>query len=149
VRLGGPFDEWRLPRNKPQRGWRDLARKAFGERVLEVSCGAHNFEDLTPLTRLSSLQSLNVGGMDLDYTERVGELQRQRDLTPLVKLPNLRWINLSHCWLPDLTPLARLPKLTVLILYETDVTQDQIDALQAALPNCEVRITGARKPRLR
>jgi hypothetical protein len=149
VRLGGALDRWE-PRthHKPQGWWRDLAHKVLGERVLEVSCHAGDLEDLTPLTGFANLQGLYCGGMDLDYMD--GEIHFQRDLTPLVQLTNLRWLGLSRCEIRDLAPIAGLPNLKELLLDGTDVTEEQVAALQKALPNCEINVRSTRptEPRL-
>jgi len=137
VELGGPFDLWD-PRKRlePQPWWRDLARKVLGERVRGISIESHAHRDLNVLSSFSSLQALNCGGMDMDYT--MGDNQFPRDLTPLAKHKTLRWLALNRCQIRDLSPLDGLSGLTTLKLRETNVPQEQIDALQKALPNCEI-----------
>jgi hypothetical protein len=137
VTLGGPFDEWgHRKKNTPQAWWRDLARRVLGARVVGVSCSARVLEDLSPLTPFRSLQSFYCGGHDLNYT--MGEMNFVRDLSPLAPLTNLRWLCLSRCHLPDVSPLAELTNLTELKFNGTDVTEEQITALQVALPNCKI-----------
>jgi hypothetical protein len=82
--------------------------------------------DLTPLEDLSRLYHLNLRDTPTD------------DLTPLAGLQNLRILDVSYTQLKDLTPLYDLTQLQKVDVQKTPVTQEQIEALQKALPKCRI-----------
>lgn len=83
-------------------------------------------KDLGPLVVLSKLETL-----DLAMTE-------VSDLRPLSTLMNLAYLDLTGTQVSDLGPLTKLAKLETLELTGTQVGEDQIAALQAALPDLEI-----------
>jgi len=68
------------------------------------------------------------------------EFRELKDIAPLAKLGRLKYLNLNASGeVNDLTPLAGLTRLEELILKNTpQITQEQTDELQKALPNCKI-----------
>ena len=64
------------------------------------------------------------------------------DLSPLAELKNLRSFSLDRNEVSDLSPLAGMENLEELRLEGTKVTEEQIDKLKLALPNCKIRHKG-------
>ncbi|MDR0782219.1 MAG: protein kinase [Propionibacteriaceae bacterium] len=101
--------------------------------------------DLNPLSALSSLTELVITGNKVsDLSPLVGlplnDLQagynQITDLTPLSELP-LTNLSLSGNRISDLAPLYALAGLSYLsIASNSALTQEQVDDLQAALPDC-------------
>ena len=60
------------------------------------------------------------------------------DVTALAKLTKLKRLNLSNTQVSDVTPLAKLT-LTWLYLDRTQVSEQAIDQLKRALPQCVIR----------
>ena len=82
--------------------------------------------DLSPLAGLKDLESLVV------YETKVS------DLTPLAGMKNLEEIWLNDTQVSDLSLLAGLENLRRLSIEGTNVTEEQIEQLQLALPNCKI-----------
>ena len=82
--------------------------------------------DLTPLAELESLQWLALRGAPVS------------DLTPLAGLKNLRWLRLEGGQVRDVTPLAKLTGLQEFYLEDTPVSEEQLEELRKALPNCRI-----------
>jgi Leucine-rich repeat (LRR) protein len=61
-----------------------------------------------------------------------------KEVTPLTTLNNLKELNLNSTQVKDVMCLAGSKNLESLHLYGTPVSEEQIDALQEALPNCEI-----------
>ena len=116
-------------------------------RYLEL-CDSTEVEDIGPLARLKCLRYLGLSGTqvsDLSPVAGMDDLRRLylgrtevSDLTPLAGLTNLERLNLYHTPVSDLSPLEKLTSLTSLDLHATNVTQDQVDHLQQALPDCDI-----------
>lgn len=86
-----------------------------------------------PVTDISPLAQLP----DLEYIELF--MQDITDLTPLANHTKLLDLNLCHNDVSDLTPLYSCVNLERLyISYNPRLTQAEIDAFKAALPNCHV-----------
>jgi len=62
------------------------------------------------------------------------------NLIPISRLDKLRWLNLGRNQITDLTPLKGLTQLKNLYIYENpNLSLNQIEELQKALPKCEIR----------
>jgi Leucine-rich repeat (LRR) protein len=106
--------------------------------------------DLSPLTMLPNLQSINLRGTqveDLSALANLSSLQsidlfrtKVADLSPLATLTNLRSLDLFETLVEDLSPLAKLTNLQSLDLFGTKVAD--LSPL-AALVNLErLHLTG-------
>ncbi len=74
--------------------------------------------------------------------ERIGKLFYRRlpvsDLTPLAGLEKLEELHLQSPFITDLTPLAELEKLEKLRLPGDSISDEEINSLKKALPNCGI-----------
>ena len=90
----------------------------------------------TPVTDISALAELD----DLEYVELF--MQNITDISALAGKTRLIDLNLAHNDIADLTPLYSCTGLKRLwISYNRRLTKEQIDAFQAAMPECRV-VTG-------
>lgn len=104
--------------------------------------------DLSILKRLTKLRALELWGVTAEDLSVIAELTLLEslylrettiyDLTPLRDLTNPETPNLSYTKIDDVTPLFGLKKLRKLDLTDTSVSQEQVRALQKALPECEI-----------
>lgn len=86
--------------------------------------------DFSPLSNLTKLTKLHLAYTGID------------DASVLSGLSELTILNLGRDRISDLTPLEALTKLDKLYLYNNPTTRQQIDALQAKLPDCRIDDTG-------
>ena len=61
------------------------------------------------------------------------------DLSPLAELKNLKLLRLIRAQVSDLSPLVELKNLETLGLHNTPVSEEQVQELRQALPNCNIR----------
>lgn len=104
--------------------------------------------DLTPLAQLKNLRVLNLYSTQVGDLTPLAELEnleglaliytQDSDLAPLAELENLQFLSLNYSQISDLTPLAQLKSLEDLDLVGTHVSDEQVRALQEALPNCQI-----------
>ena len=86
--------------------------------------------DITPLGKLTKLEYLEMFMNDIT------------DLTPLAELHNLLDLNICHCKAVDTAPLRGLTQLKRLwFSYNREMPKSEIDAVIAALPDCECNST--------
>jgi hypothetical protein len=95
----------------------------------------HETTEVNDATPLAGLKNLLV--LDLWNT-------RVSDVTPLAGLKNLQWIRLVGTEVSDLTPLAGLKNLEFLDLTGSLVSEEQVNSLRKALPNCHILWLGSR-----
>ena len=87
----------------------------------------HNqVSDLSPLAGMSELTMLDLYDIPVS------------DLTPLAGLTGLTWLDLGGTQVSDLSPLATLANLQQLYLTNTPASDEEVDQLQQALPNCNI-----------
>ena len=77
----------------------------------------------------------NVTGVDIGVPVEDSPV---RDLTPLAGLQSLQELNLYSTQVNDLTPLANLTSLETLYVINTPVSEEQVEQLRKALPNCKI-----------
>ena len=131
VYVGGPFDsrESQWERND-QEWWQRWAATVLGQRIYGLYGNSMPSGDLAPLAELSNLQFIHFL-----KSEMVSE-------TELASGRTLKRLDLSATGVfRDLTPLMGLNNLKSLQIVATPVPQEQIDALQKALPNCKIATT--------
>jgi len=80
--------------------------------------------DISPLQDLTNLTTL---GLDMNQIS---------DISPLQSLTNLTALDLRNNKISDISPLMGLKKLETLSLEGNPITLEQIQELEAALPNC-------------
>ncbi|MCH7727821.1 MAG: leucine-rich repeat domain-containing protein [Planctomycetes bacterium] len=104
--------------------------------------------DLTPLAGMTSLEGLYLSVTRVTDLTSVAGLKsleelylyntQVSDLAPLEKLTSLRALSLQGTKVSDLTPLAELKNLEWLELEHTQVSEEQVEKLRQALPNCDI-----------
>ena len=58
------------------------------------------------------------------------------DLSPIAELKNLQYLDLNNTKLTDLSPLTELKNLSEFVLVDSHVSDEQVQKLRLALPNC-------------
>lgn len=104
----------------------DISRLAQLPELEHLTLDNTDVHDLTPLAELTALRLLRLQGTKVT------------DLTPLANLDNLRILYLMDTPVEDLSPLHELSNLEVVILDRAPVTDEQVAALQKALPTCTI-----------
>jgi len=92
----------------------------------ELSLMGENISDVTYISNLTNLESLDVS---FTYVENV---------EPLLQCRNLRKLNISGTRVKDVTPLKNLPQLDSLSMWNLWLDRGQIDELGGILPNLKV-----------
>lgn len=105
----------------------DLSALSSCTALTDLNLG-HNAKlaDLTPLASCKALTSLS-----LDDTAAA-------DLSPISGLSSLRVLSVSGCPIEDAATLYSLTNLRTLYISGTPLTDEQLQALQAMLPNCAI-----------
>lgn len=107
----------------------DLQALAGLEYLATLDLQGSDVSDLSPLSSLPALRTL-----DLSRTRIV-------DVSPLAYCASLEYLNLDQTPIKDLTPLHQLHSLKRVYLWRTPVSTEQVVALRAALPQCEILLT--------
>ena len=104
--------------------------------------------DMAPLVNLTALESLNLFGTkasDLKPLANLTALEwlflsgtKVLDIEPLANLTALKWLFLFDTSVSDLTRLTHLTTLRSLHLKNTNASENAIDALRSALPECDI-----------
>jgi len=104
--------------------------------------------DLRPLAGLQKLEWLDLGFTPVDDVSPLAELHnltslsldstQVSDVKPLAKMRKLKTLNLRATKIRDLSPLRSRTTLTTLGVNLAPVSREQIEALQQALPKCQV-----------
>ena len=81
----------------------------------------------SPLSELKNLKSLTLTETPVS------------DLSPLAELKNLESLILVATKVSDLSPLSELKKLKSLSVLSTPVSEEQVEELRLALPNCQIQ----------
>jgi len=95
--------------------------------VTVLDLGEGRSDDLTPLSGLTGLKELYLDHSDLP-----------EDLSPLCSLTSLETLDLSYTNVVDVTALSGMTSLKLLCLEVTQVSEEDIEALRQALPDCEI-----------
>ncbi|MCM1149079.1 MAG: leucine-rich repeat domain-containing protein [Butyricicoccus sp.] len=91
-----------------------------------LSLSGNKLSSLAPLSALSNLTFLEVSGNSID------------DLSPLKNLTKLKNLYIDGNPITDFSPLHSLTSLRTLSMKNIDVTDEQLNALHEALPNCSI-----------
>ena len=73
---------------------------------------------------------------NLEYLDLSGN--QISDLSPLTDLTNLKYLHLENNQISDLSPLAGLTKLCSLHLQTNPIPEDQKGMIKKALPYCDI-----------
>ncbi|MCC8156508.1 MAG: leucine-rich repeat domain-containing protein [Oscillospiraceae bacterium] len=91
-----------------------------------LSLSSNSISDLSPLSGLTKLTSLQLSN------------NRISDLTPLSSLSGLKTLYLDGNPIADFTPLYHLTALRTLSMKDVDITEEDLTALEEALPDCNI-----------
>ena len=128
-----------------------IGGKTYPSDQTDLDLSGQNLTDLEGINRLDSLESLNLSQnhltaiyqleycpsrltlreLDLSYNELT-------EISSLGALPALETLNLTGNRITSIQPLQRLSGLKVLKVGGNPLTQEQLDAFRAALPECEL-----------
>ena len=105
-------------------------------------------EDIAPLAQLKNLESLSLtdnGIAEIGILSGLTKLSFLQlgnnqivDLSPLESLTELKTLYLDGNPIADFSPLQKLQKLTTLSLKNTGISEEQLIALETALPECSI-----------
>jgi len=98
-----------------------------------LSLAGNNITDISKLSQLGGLVTLNLSGNMIS------------NIAPLATLGGLRTLYLDNNPIQDLSPLASLTNLTTLSIKGIQLSEDQLKALAAALPNCAIHSENVEK----
>jgi Leucine-rich repeat (LRR) protein len=122
----------------------DLAPIAGLTQLIELGIGTNPIKDLSLLSGLVNLKRLYLTGDSSGHDwggDRSGWIPTNQfnDLTPLGSLTKLEELDLSYNpAIKDFSPLYGLKNLRILDLTGNYLTSQQLNALRAALPNCNI-----------
>lgn len=94
-----------------------------------VKLGRNRIENLSPLQNAHCREKIR--SLDLSFN-------RIQDLSPLAALSGLETLDLSYNNISSLRPLLRMTQLQKLRLSGNPLTEEQIDELRRALPDCDI-----------
>ncbi|REJ66980.1 MAG: leucine-rich repeat domain-containing protein [Planctomycetota bacterium] len=127
----------------------DVSRLVDLTHLRQLFLDAQEIRDITPLAELERLHALTLDDTPVSDISPLADLRKLRwlslsgtpvrDLTPLTGMKNLEHLWLDDTHVSDLTPLAGLTKLQVLGLTGTTVSEEQVQTLHEALPECDIR----------
>ncbi len=131
-----------------RRGW-TVAVRDLDYRILDLRRA--NIANLEPISGLSSLQVLiltDTNTSDINCIAKLPDLSwlelegtAVKDISPIGNMRQLDFLNLARTNIDDIAPLARLETLDAVLLSSPPVSQEAINELQRALPDCEI-VTG-------
>jgi len=105
----------------------DLSGVAALNRVEQLNIGLNHLSDLTPLGELTQLTLLTIWGNDIV------------DISPLANLKDLQFLYAAENKIEDAAPLSGLTNLQELNLRDNNISGEQMEWLQAQLPDCYFR----------
>ncbi len=85
-------------------------------------------DDMSIFSQMTGLEYLSI------------ECVHIRSLNGIETLENLKSLNIYDTGFEDFSPLLELTQLEELWLCSLDVTQEEVDTLRKALPNCEIYV---------
>lgn len=88
--------------------------------------GQKQIADISPLSSLTRLEHLSLAGVPVT------------DLQPLKRLKCLEKLSLWSTPLDEIGDLTEMTSLRYLDLEDTNVSAEQVEKLQAALPDCSI-----------
>lgn len=127
-----------------------VAGKQYEEGTSSLSLKDTSLGDgvLSDVVKLYSLTSLTLSGDSLTNISPLSALgglvfldlsnNSISDIAPLGNLRELKTLYLDNNPITDLSPLYSLPQLEMLSIRGIAITDEQIDALSEAMPNCKI-----------
>lgn len=146
------------------REWQEALNEAVGHVIedegFEVLASLTEFEaheaelaDLSPLSRLTCIEYISLYGNSFSDLQPLVRLKNLRsleidncseveDLTPLAKLKNLEELNIGYTSVTDLKPVYGLKKLKPLDVagldHQFENWESELEKLKKALPKCRI-----------
>jgi Leucine-rich repeat (LRR) protein len=128
--------------------WAKTTDKWFGERVRMVYLHNRQLNTISPVAKLKNLEWLGLGDTQVRDLSPLAELMSLKnlflddtqvsELSPLAELKNLEWLGLDVTKVSELSSLRELTNLQTLNVRNTQVSDEQVQHLRLALPNCKI-----------
>ena len=125
-----------------------FAGRTYSQRTTEIDAPFSSIKDISPLENLTNLTVLYLGFnniSDISPLESLTNLTKLflqensiSDISPIANLMNLTDLYLDSNNISDIEPLKSLTNLERVDLTGNPISQEQIDTLRRALPNCEI-----------
>ncbi len=139
------YDQQRPGDSRNESGWRDWARRQLGDDYVSTVTGAELYyttdADLECLNRFPRLKWLSLV-RSVDLTD--AGLAHLGQLTSLETLSLWDAEQVTDAGLRQLEPLTRLKRLRI-DLGRHDVSDQAVERLRHALPNCKIEVGEPRK----
>ena len=129
-------------------GWIMLGGNIFDGTETRLYLSWENLTDISALSEFTKLKHLDLSYNDISDLSALEGLTGLTyldlwnndisDISALSGLVNLTYLDLDNNNISDITALEGLTKLKTLYLNRNPLEQEQIDALQEALPNCRI-----------
>ena len=127
----------------------EIAGESYKENIKELSLFGRGITDIQPLLKFKKLEALDLGSNEIEniyafeyFSCPLRELRiannRISDPTPLMHLTTLEILDISGNSISSLSPIKPLTNLRRLNISGNPLSQEQVDELRAALPNCEI-----------
>ena len=94
--------------------------------LTSLSLSNNRISDISALSKLTNLTELSL------------DINLISDISALAELKNLTSLELFENQISDITPLMKLTNLKYLNLTNNPISESDIEALKAALPNCDI-----------
>ena len=127
----------------------DFGGLSFREDCTEISLFGQGISDISPIIKFKYVESLDLGANNIEniyifqyFHAPLRELRLGNnnisDGTPLMYLRSLEVLDLSGNNLSSVSPIKQIPTLKWLKLSGNPLSEEQIEELRAALPECEI-----------
>lgn len=134
----------------------DLSAFAHLEKLETLCCdgiadidSAYSISDISAVAALKNLKLFSANGPfdDISALASLPQLEalflcgKFSDISTLAELDKLQTLQLISAQLSDISPLLRPTELTLLIIYKSDIPQEQFDKFQEYNPDCYLGIS--------
>ena len=127
----------------------EIAGESYKENIRELSLFGRGLTDIQPLIKFKKLEALDLGSNAIEniyafefFRCPLRELRiannRISDPSPLIYLGSLEILDISGNNISSLQPIRQLSNLRRLNISGNPLSQEQVDELRTALPNCEI-----------
>lgn len=127
----------------------EIAGESYKENIKELSLFGRGLKDVQPLIKFKKLEVLDLGSNEIEniyafefFRCPLRELRiannRISDPTPLMYLSSLEILDISGNNISSVIPIKTLGNLRRVNISGNPLSQEQVDDLRAALPDCEI-----------